>query len=413
MDSARGSDGSENAGIRQDNDPTEAGVGEAQIAIGSDERRMHVRAYNHWVSLLADRPFPTIADLDPARIADFGPHSVLLDFSDGLENPAIPFLGAALRAECGVDQSITNIAQVPPRSLLSRLTDHYLQIIANRAPVGFEAEFVGIRGHNTFYRGILMPFSSDGAAIDYIYGVINWKEMVSSDTQARLDAELAQAVRVAPRAGDRSAVWADGPSAALPASANDEVDLAELLTLARESAEGARTARSRSEAAFRRALSRAHDFACAAACAPFAYAELLDADDAAVRTRAPLEAIARLVFGGDEAVVRQAATVLAYARRREVAEGQLARVIEALPGGVQDIVAEERARRRRGAAQSDMVPLGERRSLGTFAPAILEVEGDVGAPVVLLGRVAATGELDVIGASSDRRLAERVLARLR
>ena len=90
----------------------------------------------------------------------------------------------------------TRIADVPARSLLSRLTDHYLQIIANRAPIGFEAEFVGTRGHNTLYRGILMPFSSDGDAIDFIYGVINWKEMVDAETQAQLSADLDAARRV-------------------------------------------------------------------------------------------------------------------------------------------------------------------------------------------------------------------------
>jgi hypothetical protein len=50
-----------------------------------------------------------------------------------------------------------------------------MQIIANRAPIGFEAEFVNQRSENICYRGILMPFSSDGDAIDFIYGVINWK----------------------------------------------------------------------------------------------------------------------------------------------------------------------------------------------------------------------------------------------
>ncbi len=65
------------------------------------------------------------------------------------------------------------ISDVPSRSLLSRLTDHYMQIIANRAPVGFEAEFDNPRGETICYRGILMPFSSDGEQIDFIYGVIN------------------------------------------------------------------------------------------------------------------------------------------------------------------------------------------------------------------------------------------------
>src|SRR3546814_8769049 len=47
---------------------------EAPPEIGNDERRLHVRAYNHWASLLKDRSFPSIEDLEPADIEDFGPH---------------------------------------------------------------------------------------------------------------------------------------------------------------------------------------------------------------------------------------------------------------------------------------------------------------------------------------------------
>jgi hypothetical protein len=145
--------------------------------IGTDERRMHVRAYNYWVSLLDGRDFPSIEDLEPADVSDFGAHSVLLDFTCGRDNPAIPYVGAAIRDECGLDDDVRTISDVPSRSLLSRLTDHYMQIIANRAPVGFEAEFENQRSKCICYRGILMPFSSDGDTIDFIYGVINWKNV--------------------------------------------------------------------------------------------------------------------------------------------------------------------------------------------------------------------------------------------
>src|ERR671927_101630 len=148
-------------------------------AIGSEERRMHVRAYNYWVSLLEGRDFPSIEDLEPADVQDFAGHSVLLDFTCGRDNPAVPYIGAAIRDECGLDDDTRTISDVPSRSLLSRLTDHYLQIIANRAPIGFEAEFVNQREENICYRGILMPFSSDGDTIDFIYGVINWKHVGS------------------------------------------------------------------------------------------------------------------------------------------------------------------------------------------------------------------------------------------
>ena len=74
-------------------------------AIGTDERRMHVRAYNYWASLLDGRDYPSIEDLDPANIEDFGPHSVLLDFTAGRDNPATPYIGTAIRDECGLPRT--------------------------------------------------------------------------------------------------------------------------------------------------------------------------------------------------------------------------------------------------------------------------------------------------------------------
>ena len=157
--------------------PEVAASEDVAAAIGTDERRMHVRAYNHWVSLLDGRDFPSIEELEPANVEDFADHSVLLDFTCGRDNPAVPYIGAAIRDECGLSDDTRNIDDVPSRSLLSRLTDHYLQIIANRAPIGFEAEFANQRDETICYRGILMPFSSDGDTIDFIYGVINWKHV--------------------------------------------------------------------------------------------------------------------------------------------------------------------------------------------------------------------------------------------
>src|SRR6476469_1592020 len=153
------------------------------MEIGNDERRMHVRAYNYWVSLLSDRDFPSIEDLEPGEVSDFAETSVLLDFTCGGDNPAIPYVGTAIREECALEDDMRTIADVPGRSLLSRLTDHYMQIIANRAPVGFEAEFENPHGNSICYRGILMPFSSDGESIDFIYGVINWKRVGEPDEQ--------------------------------------------------------------------------------------------------------------------------------------------------------------------------------------------------------------------------------------
>jgi hypothetical protein len=164
-------------------------------AIGQDERRMQVRAYNHWASLLGDATFPSIEALEPENLADFGPNSVLLDFSGGIDDPVVVYLGELLAAECGsTGAKIERLSDVPPRSLLSRITDHYMQILANQAPIGFEAEFVNERGASVLYRGILLPFSSDDQTIDFIYGVINWKEMADAGAADELLLAIDQAI---------------------------------------------------------------------------------------------------------------------------------------------------------------------------------------------------------------------------
>lgn len=198
------------------------------VAIGQDERRMQVRAYNHWASHLGERVFPLIDELNPAELSDFGPYSVLIDFTPGIEDPLVRYLGDKLAAECGGRGAINRLSDVPPRSLLSRITDHYLQILANHAPIGFEAEFVSQHGTSTLYRGILLPYSSDGETIDFLYGVINWKEIADQVAADELLLEIDQALDLVEpqdasegtqsprRAPDALTTWADSPAAERP-----------------------------------------------------------------------------------------------------------------------------------------------------------------------------------------------------
>ena len=223
MDTFRGwpDQGHEPAGLTGPDD--DAGSDEDRTGslspVGQDERRMQVRAYNHWASLLAERNFPSIEDLDPDALPDFGPYSVLLDFTAGIEDPSVHYLGAKLARECGTDGAIHHLSDVPSRSLLSRITDHYMQIIANQAPIGFEAEFVNQRGQTILYRGILLPFSSDDDTIDFIYGVINWKELSDQIDTDELMLEIDQALDAASAdpvvamRHDEMTDWADAPVA--------------------------------------------------------------------------------------------------------------------------------------------------------------------------------------------------------
>ena len=345
-------------------DSTDAGVNDVMFDLGGDERRMHVRAYNHWVSLLKDRPYPSIANLEPETITDFGPHSVLLDFSQGMGDPKIAYLGRALREECGLEGPIATIADVPSRSLLSRLTDHYLQIIANRAPIGFEAEFVSSRGRTTLYRGILMPFASGGVTIDFVYGVINWKELADADLQAALSAELDAAVHATSYgSGATAQVWADGPSGGFDLLPDEPTPVQELvlddplpadyvlvgplgdqLAMARESAAQVRAAEARSRMALHRTLGRAHDLAVSAVQDDDDFTAILSAACMPGGTDAMTQIVA-LVFGAnfEAARLETFATVLRHAQRHQVPTGGFASFLGGFDGDLAAIAAAERS----------------------------------------------------------------------
>ena len=413
--------------------------------IGQDERRMQVRAYNHWASVLGDRAFPSIEDLEPEQLPDFGPYSVLLDFTAGTDNPSIRHLGEALAAECGADRRIEYLNDVPSRSLLSRITDHYMQIIANQAPIGFEAEFVNQRDATILYRGILLPFSSDDDTIDFIYGVINWKELADQLTTDALLLEIDQALATpAPEVRhDALTDWADGPAdpARNPASNREdedddildlgefqtedddpltgphpqfgepnpaEMDLADWLASARQLAEAARGSEDRTRQALYAAIGRAYDFSLAATEAPEEFTELVTHYGLTFQDRAPMTPVVKLVFGADYDKTRltEYATALSHAHRLGIARGQLGEYLARAPGGLKGVVTEERRTKRSEAGLAETVRATPREALARklrklAAQPLTEVPMAGSEFTLLVARRLPDGEVVLLGEVGD------------
>ena len=403
-------------------------------------------AFKASASLLRGRDFPSIEELEPDDVEDFASHSVLLDFTCGRDDPAIPYVGAAIRDECGLNDDMRTIADVPSRSLLSRLTDHYMQIIANRSPVGFEAEFDNPVGDAICYRGILMPFSSDGEAIDFIYGVINWKHVdaaadadaISADEQP-LELTDPVAETVEPAIVDLPAAETEEPAAefdessvALPRvpfsweveAVDEETDavpealldadagLADRLWAARETAETVKAGEGRTRAALYRALSLAYDFATAAGRSPDEYAELLEESGVKAQARAPMTPIVKLVFGidYDKARLTEFAAALSFARRENIDLGGFQQFIERQPGGLKALVAAERAARRPD-ARPDTKGEAARAQLRA-APTLSLADLPAGEEFALVvARRNAAGQYEPVAVVDDEVLIERAIRR--
>lgn len=397
--------------------------------IGQDERRMHVRAYNFWAGLLGERQFPSVEDLSPESDSDFGPNSVLLDFTNGIENPTIQFLGRSLREECEIDVSITAVADVPARSLLSRITDHYLQIIANQAPIGFEAEFVNQQDATIMYRGILLPFSTDDETIDFIYGVINWKEVATDAVRQEIEDEASEAMLSAPARIVAGPVWEDGPHSAnldeqeltpqleltptleivkdeveipCPDQPAEDASLADWLSAARSSADNAAHCQQRSRAALYAAISQAYDFYLMTELHPEDYQMLLEDSGLVVQERAPMTPIVKLVFGAsyDKTRLTEYAAALKYATRNAIEKGTFADFLGQRDGGLKAIVYAERQAGKPAALLSKARAIGE-SLLAKLRSAPSQQLRDIDAGdsefIVLVARKDLNGELTIVG----------------
>lgn len=471
MDSLRGLDGhgmhqEEGDSARASYDSQDHGL-ERPPEIGVNERRMQVRAYNFWTQLLRDAPYPSIEDLEPEDAGDFGAHGVLLDFTSGIENPAVQYIGEAIAEECGLERGIQWLEQVPPRSLLSRITDHYMQILANKAPIGFEAEFVNQRGVTILYRGILLPFSSDGDTIDFIYGVINWKEAVPAPQQAALEAEVAEALHASPVMQEQVPAWASTPqdeeldlapfaeaamvaapvmpqltpqssmpviprggfvpsSQSVPLVHGELVDepapdadagLADWLASARSLAEAACQAESRGRKALYEAIGRAYDCVLKAEAEPAEYRAVLADAGLEVQERAPYTPLAKLIFGVgyDKTRIAEIACALGFAHGQRMQAGGLSSYLAGYDGGLKGLVADCRAARKVDGLLPRADPGLALKADMRAKPAmdLSEFAGGGAEYVALVGRRNAYGQIELIGAVDDDAMTVKLLKKLK
>ena len=139
--------------------------------ISPAERRRHATVFNYWLSIRGDRAFPPIRDLDPLEISDAGPCSVLLEVMGGGDDADIRHLGHTLKVD---GQKIERISEAPRPSLLACIASQLPIVASSRQPIAFEDNFPS--GNSTAHCWVtLLPFSSTGKWIDYVYGFITLK----------------------------------------------------------------------------------------------------------------------------------------------------------------------------------------------------------------------------------------------
>lgn len=157
--------GAPESGIEAAAAPTADGLLTALRTIKPAERARHASVLDYWLSIRGDKEFPPLHDLDPLEISDAGPNSILLELIGGGQDAEIRHLGEALQSEAGVQR----IIDTPNPSILGCIAKKLAIVAISRDFLAFEDSFTAADGAMTRCWITLLPLSSCGSWVDYVY----------------------------------------------------------------------------------------------------------------------------------------------------------------------------------------------------------------------------------------------------
>jgi hypothetical protein len=167
--------------------PTAESLLKAFKTIDASERRRHASVLNYWLSIRGDRELPPLHDLDPLEISDAAPSSLLLELIGGGEDAEIRHLGEKLKEQGEAER----IIDAPRPSLLACVANKLSIVAISRNALSFEDDFETADGPMRCWV-TLLPLSSAGAWVDYVYGFASF-DAVPVETPEAVAAPEAEA----------------------------------------------------------------------------------------------------------------------------------------------------------------------------------------------------------------------------
>ena len=160
---------SASSSIKAGDQASAEGLLDAFKTIDDAGRARHATVLDYWLSIRGTRELPPLRDLDPLKLTDAGPDSVLLELIGGGEDATIRYIGASLKPSVEAE----HISEASRPSLLASIAKKLSIIAISRNFLAFEDEFAS-GGATTRCWVTLLPLSSAGAWVDYVYAFVTF-----------------------------------------------------------------------------------------------------------------------------------------------------------------------------------------------------------------------------------------------
>ncbi len=137
------------------------------------EQRLTFRLLSYWNRIRGNREFPALADVNINEIAEMWHFTFTIELHNEGQH-VFQFFGQELINLIGENLTGEVVEDALEQSVLANLIGFYDKVLQQRAPVSESSHFYN-NGQEIRYRSLIVPFSSDGKAINYLLGTTNFK----------------------------------------------------------------------------------------------------------------------------------------------------------------------------------------------------------------------------------------------
>jgi hypothetical protein len=148
-----------------------------------DERRLVSRVLRHWEEMALGRDLPGKDNIDPWLIGDDWSYCMLVSLNGDDGKPRFLMVGGNLLPADADSLYDKPIAECPSGTIPAALLTQLDRCVAASRPLNVSGGALHL-GKTVLFRALLMPLSSDGRAVDTIFGAANFRPLAAGEDRA-------------------------------------------------------------------------------------------------------------------------------------------------------------------------------------------------------------------------------------
>lgn len=138
------------------------------------EQRMTFRLLSYWNRIRTDRPMPSLKDVQISELPEVYHHTFTIELGESEEDHRFSYFGPHLATIFKQDYTGHFLVEALNDVTINNTIGFYPKVTSSRGPVSESSEFF-LDGKEVRYRSIILPLSSNGTDIDFLFGTTNYK----------------------------------------------------------------------------------------------------------------------------------------------------------------------------------------------------------------------------------------------